>query len=245
MKIISINLAGRSNFGRNFNERMAQIAHFLDQENAGIVFMQEVTFDKNDVSLADKINSKLKNPYEFCYAKLGERYGFDKCSPNAIKNLEKGFTEHDNDTLTDGMGFLSRLPVSNYETLTMTPVPPDDRGKPDFRVRVTQCGEIDGLRFANVHFSTNNNGWMQLRELLRDDYDFIVGDFNLKPEWLHERESLWVDKYIDSYDFKKYISFPSENATFDHMLLNKKLSFQNITSVEGFSDHNALIIEIK
>ena len=92
---------------------MDKIAKFLDEQNADIVFMQEVTFDKNDISLVEKINQKLKNPYEFCYAELGERYGFDKCSPNAIKNLKAGFTEHDNDTLTDGMGILSHLPVSS------------------------------------------------------------------------------------------------------------------------------------
>ena len=243
MKIISLNVAGRNNFGEDFNARIDKIARFLDVENADVVFMQEVTFDKNNISLAEKINGNIKRPYEFCQAELGERYGFDKCSPNAIKNLKAEFIEHDNETLTDGMGILSRFPILNYQVIIMTPAPPDDRGKPDFRVRVSQCGEINDLKFANVHFSTNNNGWMQLKELLQDNYDFVIGDFNLKPEWLRERANLWADRYNSMYDFKEYISFPSESTTFDHMLLNKNMSFKNVKVVEGLSDHNALICD--
>ena len=72
----------------------------------------------------------------------------------------------------------------------------------------------------------------------------IVGDFNiLHPNWLADVVS---SEYLDSYNFKKYISYPSKNETLDYIVIPKEFSFVSLDcSTEELSDHRALIAEIK
>lgn len=86
MKIISINVAGRSNFGKNYQERIGKIAKMLEEEQADVVCMQEVTFDETE-SLAEKNNSLLSHPYSFCIAQMSEKYTFDKFSKAAMEKF--------------------------------------------------------------------------------------------------------------------------------------------------------------
>ena len=245
MKVISINIAGRSNFGKNYQERIEKIAKMLGAERADVVCMQEVTFDESE-SLAEKINNLLNHPYRFCLAQMSEKYTFDKFSKTAMEKFKAGLTEHVGNYLTDGMAILSQTPITNCNTIVMKPAPTDERGKPDLRVRITQNIELEsGTTISNVHFATNNNSYMQLQELL--DYkksDIVVGDFNMSTDDLKNHADIWKDFYSESTDFKDYVSFLSENATFDHMLLSPKFQFKSIRTIDSLSDHSAVVFEL-
>ena len=109
-----------------------------------------------------------------------------------------------------------------------------------------QEAKKEGFSLANVHFATNYNAYMQLEELL--EYcspDIIVGDFNMFTEDIKEHKYIWSPNYNASIEFKDYISFPNENATFDHMLLKPTFKFTSIKTVEGMSDHSAIIYTIE
>ncbi|GEM_PF-1443965 len=245
MKIISINVAGRSNFGKNYQERIEKIAKMLEKEQADVVCMQEVTFNETE-SLAEKINGLLNHPYSFCIAQMSEKYTFDKFSKAAMEKFKAGLTEHVGNYLTDGMAILSKIPIANSSTIVMKPAPADERGKPDLRVRIVQNIKLDsGITISNVHLVTNNNAYMQLQELL--DYrksDIIVGDFNMSTDDIKKHANIWKDSYSESTDFENYVSFPSEDATFDHMLLSPKFHFESIRTIDGLSDHSAIVFEL-
>ncbi len=246
MKIISLNVAGRSNFGGNFDKRMQEIAAFFDAEQADIICMQEVTFSEKE-SLAERINRYMAKPYKYVSAHMSEKYTFDRFTDRFMKKWELGLVEHDGDYVTDGMAILSKEPIIEDVSIIMKPAPADERGKPDVRVRLSQIIKLQsGLILSNVHFATNDNAYFQLQELIDSrDTDIIVGDFNIFTDVLNEHKSIWGQKYEESTDFKEYISFPDENATFDHMLLKPTYKFVNIETHEGLSDHAAIIYTIE
>ena len=246
MKILSLNLAGRSNFGKDYNARIQSIIEFLDKEIADVVCMQEVTANEH-ASLAERINEGLKNPYPFVSAHMSEKYTFDKFAAPFMKKWKAGLIEHYDDYSNDGMAILSQEPITRDTSIVMKPAPADERGKPDLRVRVSQIIKLEsGVSIANVHFATNNNAYQQLQELISyRKADIIVGDFNMFTKDMQDHKDVWNSYYKESTDFKNYISFPDEDATFDHMLLAPDYSFVSIDTFDGLSDHSAVIYNIK
>ena len=246
MKIISLNVAGRANFGRDYQKRMEDIADFLEKENADIVCLQEVTFS-DEGSLADVINLKLGKPYNDIYSLMSEKYSFDHFSPTATENWGKGFFEHTGDFLTDGLAVMSRIPIKYYAPYIFTPAPKDERGRPDFRVRAAQYIELDsGMKISNIHLATNNNAYIQLDELVkRYKSDIMVGDFNITRDYLLDHKDIWGETYQESTDFQDYISFPGDGVAYDHMMLASGYKFVAIRLVDGLSDHSAVIFEIE
>ncbi|HEX6258833.1 MAG TPA: hypothetical protein VFZ48_05115, partial [Candidatus Saccharimonadales bacterium] len=88
----------------------------------------------------------------------------------------------------------------------------------------------------------------QLRELIaifasRKEERIIAGDFNI-PQLENEKES-YTENYTSSIDFKKYVSFPSENITLDYVLIPKQFTFDSLEVHEGLSDHNVLVFAIR
>ncbi|MDR2523987.1 MAG: endonuclease/exonuclease/phosphatase family protein [Candidatus Nomurabacteria bacterium] len=246
MKIITLNIAGRTNFGRGYQQRMQNITDFLSDEGADVVCLQEVTF-KDKKSLADIINSKMKKPYDDIYSIMSEKYSFDHFSSSAMENWKKGLFEHADDFLTDGLATMSRIPIKYYAPYVFTPAPKDGRGRPDFRVRATQYIELEtGTKITNVHFATNNNAYMQLDELInRYESDIIVGDFNMTRDHILAHKNIWADKYKESTDFENYISFPNDGVAWDHLMLADGYRFVSIRPVDGLSDHSAIVFEVE
>lgn len=246
MKIITFNIAGRSNFGRDFNARLEQIATFLDKEQADIVCMQEVPFLEHE-SVADKINKRMLTPYKYSVSQMCEKYTHDKFSEGFAKKWKAGLIEHFDEYTSDGLAILSKIPFAKCNTIVLKPVPADERGRPDFRVRIAQIAELEsGFTLTNTHLASNNNSHIQLAELI--DYqttDAITGDFNMFADSMHSHKDIWQDSYVQSLDFEQYISFPDEQVTLDHMLLKPKFKFTSIRTVEGLSDHSAVIFEIQ
>ena len=129
----------------------------------------------------------------------------------------------------------------------MKSAPIAEDGRPDYRVCLVQMVRLEsGPSLANVHFASNGNAYLQLQELL--EYvtpDVIVGDYNIHTWSLKKHSDIWNAKYSESTDYKDYISFPSENATFDHMLLEADWEFEDIKNTDGLSDHSAMVFTVK
>lgn len=84
------------------------------------------------------------------------------------------------------------------------------------------------IGIANIHLSNNKYS--------------IEQDFNIL-QLENEKES-YADYYTSSIDFKKYVSFPSENITLDYALIPKHFAFESLDVHEGLSDHNALVFVV-
>ena len=265
MKIISLNLAGRTNFGRDYQKRLEDIAIFLSRENADIVCLQEVTFD-GEKSLAETINEKMDQPYENIRSEMSERYTFDKFSPMAIEKWKEGLLESSDEYLTDGLGVMSKSAIKHSEVITLAPTQKDEHGRPDFHVRIAQNIDFEnGVKISNVHFATNANAYLQLDELIRkiESNRIILGDFNIphtghtikdtlkksgtkKILGMQDHKNIWSKKYDDSTEFLNYISFPEDKVAYDHLLMPKNtLQFISIKTVDGLSDHSAVIFELE
>ena len=223
-RIITLNLAGR----KNIDTRFDAIVRFLNEEKADIVCLQEVTFTDSE-SLAHQINERLETPYKFVQADLAETF------------------ERDGQTLTDGLAVLSKAPISSAKTITLTPVPADENGRPDFHRRIAQVVELDDdTTVINTHLASNNNSHLQFAELLKlvPENSILAGDFNLPKPKLLDNKDLWSPKYNCSIEVIDYISFPKENQTFDYFLMPKTKRISNICIVSELSDHNAIICDI-
>ncbi len=221
MKIITLNLAGR----KDFDSRFGKVIDFLNSENADIVCLQEVTFDEK-YSLADKINDNLQKPFISVQSDLAEKY------------------QKNGQTQTDGLAILAKFKIDSAKVSTLTKVPTDKNGRPDFHKRIFQEVYLEnGLTIVNTHLASNNNSHLQFRELIKvvPEDAILTGDFNLpRLKMLAERQ-LWENDYNCSVDFSDYISFPSENQTFDYLMFPKTNKTNEFYIAKGVSDHNALI----
>ena len=246
MKIITLNIAGRNNFGKNFQERIEAVAAFIDQEEPDLICFQEAAFSEHE-NIAEKINKMLKKPFAFSAAQMCEKYTFDKFSEGFAKKWQAGQVEHYDDYTNDGLAVLSRTPIVSNSTIVLKPVPTDDRGRPDYRVRIAQILKLDsGFTISNIHLASNNNSHLQLEELMNyAKTDAIVGDFNMFADNLYKHADVWKSDYQQSYDFQKYVSFPEENVALDYMLLKPEYEFVSVRTAENLSDHAAVVFELR
>jgi endonuclease/exonuclease/phosphatase family metal-dependent hydrolase len=249
MKIISLNLAGRKDFGQDYAHRMQKIAEFLDEEKAAVVCLQEVTFSENS-NLAIEVNDLMKQPYKYVSAKLAEKYRLSDSPREAkSKNLRKEVKE--DAVLTDGAAIMSNIEIVKSTKITLEKVPIDERGREDYHIRIVQKVVLkNGMTISNVHFASNDNSPLHLKKVLNDanDGEIIIGDFNIFKASILQYRTLWDEKYTCSIDFLDYISFPDDSPdkqTLDYALSPKQYQFTDIRTVQGLSDHNAMIYEFE
>jgi endonuclease/exonuclease/phosphatase family metal-dependent hydrolase len=221
---VTLNVAGR----KDIDARLDKIIDFLNEEGADIVCLQEVTFDDGS-NLAHKINAELSKPYEFVQADLAEEY------------IREGVPQ------TDGLAILSRSKVYEAKVITLTKVPADENGRPDFHRRIAQLVTLEnGTKITNTHLASNNNSHLQFEELLKlaPNDSILAGDFNLPKQKMLTRKEIWSKSHTCSIDIKDYISFPKENQTFDYILMPTNKEIVDIRIIEGLSDHNAIACDV-
>ena len=141
---------------------------------------------------------------------------------------------------------MSRLPIRNPETLALAKIPDDKHTRIIQNADVTIGGMSFGL--TNVHFSNDQHSTSQLKEALdildrRNKSNLIAGDFNIFD--INTQRHLFEDNYTVSTDITAYISFPSENATLDYILLPNKLRYVSIKTIERVSDHNGILAVVE
>jgi endonuclease/exonuclease/phosphatase family metal-dependent hydrolase len=224
MKVISLNLAGY----KNWAERESNIISFLNESDADIVFMQEVKFDKSQSSYTQSkyLNTKLTTPYQYSQA-----------------NVSRIFITNDRES-REGLAVLSKHPIVDSEVIVLAKRPDDKHTRIIQKVSV----QIDNqnVTFTNIHLSNNDYSDEQLAEVLdilkaAGTKSIVLGDFNIHD--IHTVSNLYSADYHTSMDFTPYVSFPSESATFDYVLLPHGYSFSSLKLGEGLSDHNALVFE--
>jgi endonuclease/exonuclease/phosphatase family metal-dependent hydrolase len=218
----------------------------LVEEDADVVCFQEVAFYGCE-SLIDKINAMLARPYLFTRSAMSEKYTLQRRSKNAQKKWAAGLLESDGEFLTDGLAVLTKSKIVKYEVEKLRKAPPDQNHRPDFRIRIAQNVETEaGLKITNVHFASNQNSYLQLRELISKNADrLIVGDFNMTESDMQEHENIWRGRYKASTDFLPYVSFPDDVTAYDYLLLPEGYKFVAIRVINGLSDHSALVFEVE
>ncbi len=226
LKIISLNLAGF----KDWELRRQKIIDFINNENPDVLLLQEVKFDPliSAYSQSTLLNQLLQKPFSFTQTTVSKFY-----QPSV------------GDAFREGLAILSKFPIKDSEALVLV------KQADDKHPRIIQSADLvineQTVGIANIHLSNNKYSIEQLRELIaifasRKEERIIAGDFNIL-QLENEKES-YVENYISSIDFKKYVSFPSENITLDYVLIPRHFVFESLDAHEGLSDHNALVFVV-
>lgn len=227
LKFISLNLAGF----KDWESREQRIIELIDKEAPDIVLLQEVKFDpsKSNYCQSISLNKLLREPF-----------------PYTQTTVSKFYQPSIGDAYREGLAVLSRHPISNSESLVLV------KQLDDKHSRIIQNIDLNvGERqvcIANIHLSNNRHSVEQLNELVsifasRKEKRIIAGDFNIPK--LEDQKDSYAEYYSSSIEFKKYVSFPSENLTLDYVLIPKESSFHSLDTHEGLSDHSSLIFTIE
>lgn len=214
---------------------MPKILTLLQVVSPDIVLIQETQLDPRfgPLNQMELLNAKLSVPYEHVL--------FSKSETRLIqKKIELPFpVEH-------GLGIMSRYPIKNILVTGLSQM----EGDKEKRIVVTYTVLIDNKEhtFINVHFS-NRDDWAlahfkQVLEIASKE-SIIMGDFNIRAVHFEDMKELYQHRYISSYDYAKYTSFPSEGDTFDYALIPKRYLLKRVVCrEEEVSDHRMLLVEM-
>ncbi|WP_382305811.1 endonuclease/exonuclease/phosphatase family protein [Herbiconiux sp. UC225_62] len=226
MKIVSLNLRGFF----DWPERLPLVVAYLQAERPDVVMLQEVVYlpDVSPFTQLDQLNDQLGFP-------------FRHSSVSRLQSSPQG-------AYREGLAVLSRLPVTQSETLILL----HEEGDP--HNRLVQFFDVDAgagtvWRLANVHLSVRDDFALhQLDEVLgilkaRGEKRIVGGDFNI--DHLEGRARRWRDDYVLSSETKHYVSFAGSNQANDYFLVPREYALRSLTlSPDGLSDHRALTVEI-
>lgn len=236
MKVMTFNIW---NYDGNWNKRKSLIISAVKKENPDILFMQEV-FDDTRYQKSDGLNQA-----EQLKAKLNYRNSIY----DIIEQIISIHTKFSKLTLY-GKLCLTNLPISEHRLMRLK------RENDDKHYRAIQIIKViyqeKEVLFYHVHFS-NRNDWSKLHleetkaYLLKNRKNpIILGDFNiLKPDIV---KNTLGNNYLSSYEFRKYISYPSKKEVLDYIALPKKYyKFKSLKcgGYDGSSDHRPLIANIE
>ena len=236
LKILTLNIW---RYDGDWNKKLKNIVRLISKEKPDVVLMQEVFDDRrhnkkgNHQGIA--INSKLKYPYSNYLA------------------VERVLTEHKQpvkELVYDGLCCLSKFPLKSSSKYLKQQK--DDKHKRALQ-KLTLKINNKKIEVWNIHFS-NKDDWSRLH--LKESFSHIkkptilAGDFNIQipnKEDLPKDIHLLINKtHINSYNFKRYISYPIGNVTLDYILIPKQFKFLNVKCIgENLSDHKAIIAEIE
>ncbi|MFB2598646.1 endonuclease/exonuclease/phosphatase family protein [Herbiconiux sp. P17] len=226
MKIISLNLRGFFDWA----ERMPLIVEYLRAEQPDVVMLQEVVYlpDVSPFTQLDLLNDVLGFPYRHS-------------SVSRLQSSPRG-------AYREGLAVLSRLPVTQSETLILLHEENDPHN------RLVQFFDLDSgsrgvWRFANVHLSVRDDFALhQLDEVLgilnaRGEKRIVGGDFNINH--LERRARRWREDYVLTSEIEHYVSFAESSQANDYFLVPREYALRSLAlSPDGLSDHRALAVEI-
>lgn len=225
MKVTSLNLAGY----KNWSERESNIVSYLEMTDSDVVCLQEVKFniEYSPFTQSRYLNSLLSTPY-----------------PHSQASVSRIFESSGSES-REGLAVLSKYPIIDSEVIVLKKQPDDKHTRIIQKVSLLVDGET--INFTNVHFSNNDYSDEQLAETLtitkrRNETAVILGDFNIFD--IQTVNHLYATDYVASTEISKYVSFPSEGATLDYVLIPKTFACTSIDVGENLSDHNALTIEL-
>lgn len=235
MKIMTLNIA---RYDLDWNVRKLHIIDVVLKEKPDIIFMQEV-FDDQRYQKEDEQNQgeQLNGYFNF---------------KNVIYDIaEQTLTENSHDVKTlvfDGLLCLTNLQVLEHKLIRLKKEDADRHYRAIQIVKVLTDGSE--VLFYHTHYS-NTDEWSELHLKETEEYlmskkasPIIVGDLNiLKPEVIKD---VLGDRFLCSYDAKRYISFPSKKEVLDYVVIPKGMyKFNEVKcDYDGCSDHLPLIVDI-
>ena len=226
-----------------WENRKEKLIRFLKQENADIVFLQEVAYD-------ERLKDKWKNQVE----EINEQAKYHSATFGKLMEMKKWHDEQIDWTMFYGFGILSKYPIKHSEVIILPPVEKNKKFGFMHVIIETEGGDID---LINVHFENTNKGSKeQLKQTLnwckeKGIKPLIAGDFNMKI--VEDLKEIAEKDYEISYLIKPYKSFmPTEFShdkvpiTLDYIIIHKeKFKFIGVDCINNdISDHNPVIAEI-
>lgn len=224
IKLLTLNLWGYN----DWNSRLKNITHFINQTDADVVALQEVQQD----------SSFSKIPQSESLAKQS-KYKYGVFVPTCKKpSLSKRgvFADH-------GLAILSKFEIKNVHLLLLEKQIPEHE----------QCGAlyvqikfgIHEVAICNVHFhNTDTTSILHLKEVQnyfdqRQLKPIIIGDFNIYN--LNKYRNLLLN-YDLSTDYVDYTSFIKDGGTLDYVTVpSEEYSISGVgTSKSYVSDHKAV-----
>jgi endonuclease/exonuclease/phosphatase family metal-dependent hydrolase len=226
MKLVTLNLRGFF----DWEARLPRILAYLEHEKPDVVLLQEVVFLPaiSPFTPLELLNDAAGFPYRH----------------SSISRLQPSVQFG---PYREGLGVLSRFPVTASETLILLHEEDDPHN------RLVQFFDVDdgeSWKFANVHLSVRDDYALNhLKEVLgilksRGEKRIVGGDFNLNH--LERHAKLWRDEYVLTTELEHYVSFVGSHQANDYFLVPKEYTLQSIgLSEDGLSDHRALAVEVR
>ncbi len=221
-----------------WEKRKEELLSFLEEQDADLVFLQEVAFD-SERTFSDQVTE------------INEHLDYPAC---AFSKMMKMTHWHGKPLLKEmffGLGFLCKFPLLKKEMVFLPACEKQKKFGFLYLKIVTPKGDLDVL---NVHFENTDAGARQhLRQTLawcaeRGLTPIIAGDFNLSI--VSDLIDLAGEDYHISYQLKPYFSFyptnhshDSEPVTLDYILVHKKkFLLKDVECVSSsVSDHNPVV----
>ncbi len=225
-------------------ERKEKVINFLKEQNADIVFLQEVTYD-------ERLKDKWANQIE----ELNIQIKYTNSTFGKLMEMEKWHDKPIDWVMYYGFGILSKYSIKHSEVIILPLV--EKNKKFGFMHTVIESPEGD-LDLINVHFENTDAG---SKEHLKQTLDWcnkkgikpiIAGDFNMKL--IENLKELTAKNYQVSYLIKPYKSFmPTKFShdkfpiTLDYIISHKdKFEMSYVECVNNsISDHNPVIVKMK
>ncbi len=240
MKILTINIWRYY----EWEKRKEKVINFLKEQNADIVFLQEVAYDER---LKDKWSNQIEE--------INEKIKYSDSTFGKLMEMKKWHEKPIDWIMYYGFGILSKYPIKHSEVILLSPVEKNKKFGFMHVIIKTPNGDLD---LINVHFENTNVG---SKEHLKQTLDWckikaikpiIAGDFNIKI--IENLKELAGKDYQISYLIKPYKSFiPTEFShdkipiTLDYIISHKdKFEIEKVKCINNdISDHNPVIAKIK
>ena len=217
-KILVFNLGGLAENDKGFNV----LVDLISKLSPDLILFQEIRVNKDSKNLL----FSLKDILRFPYSNFVEAFDF---------SIDYGKGIFQSKSVKEGIGILSKLKFKTQK-FNLPIIKGEDRWP-----RTAVFYDFGNFSICNLHLSKyENSRKLEIEKL--PDADIYAGDFNMLPEEVKR----YFGDYKISYDFNKYLSFPSKNMTLDYIIL-KKGKFIEVEPIEKkISDHTAIfsIIEI-
>jgi endonuclease/exonuclease/phosphatase family metal-dependent hydrolase len=237
LKIMTLNIWG---YNGDWNKRLKNIITLLSKEKPDVIVMQEVCDDRRFNRKGNHqgiiINSKLNYPYSN-YLEVEKILTRNKLP---VKEL-----------IYEGQLVLSKHPIVKVNNRYLKQQK-DNRHQSALQQISLKIGN-KMIEVWNIHFS-NRDDWSKLHLQETMSYvkkpTIIIGDFNIQifanTELPRDINAIINKTHINSYNFKKYVSYPRGNVILDYILIPKQYKFLKVKCAgNNISDHKAIIATIK
>jgi endonuclease/exonuclease/phosphatase family metal-dependent hydrolase len=238
LKILTLNIWG---YNGNWKERAINIVKLITKENPDVVFMQEVRDDRRRNKKGNHqgaiINSKVQYPY---------------ANTAFVERIVRENKRDVKAKVYEGKLFLSKYPILKSTNIYLKKQI-DDKHKRAVQ-QITLKIEGKKIDFWNIHYS-NRDDWskLHLEETMRlkmNHPTILAGDFNIQihagstfPEFANNTINR---THRNSYNFKKYVSYPGGNVVLDYILIPKRYRFLKVKCTgKKVSDHRAVVATIE